>query len=321
MTKNIQLEIRNTLSAEEVNQNYLTSKPDALLEKVEDGMLEALVGGVEMNAKDSAILNEAIEYHLRSGGQRLRARLALSAGKAIGLSDHDSVCVAATVELLHNGSLIHDDLQDGGQFRRGDESVWSKFGKNAAICCGDFYLSTAYAVLAGVSNSDVLPQMLKIMHQRVAQASYGQFADLSITRDQLTLEVYLEVVIAKSGALLSLPLELVLLLGGHEKSMQIAYQSCKNFAVGFQIFDDLRDFSTDSLQGVDGRERLNIISVFEQLNHGLDILSDPIETAKKIAVKHLKRSELSFIQLPSQSGHLLEECTKNIISLVKALHC
>ncbi|CAM3641417.1 polyprenyl synthetase family protein [Polynucleobacter arcticus] len=319
MTQNVQLEICNTFSAEE-DPSYLNSEPDALLEKVEDCMLNALVGGFERNVEGSAVLNEAIEYHLRSGGQRLRARIALSAGKAIGLDDHDVICIAAAVELLHNASLIHDDLQDGDQFRRGHESVWSKFGKNTAICCGDFYLSAAYAVLAEVSKSDVLPQMLKIMHQRVAQASYGQSADLSITRDQLTLEAYLEVVMAKSGALLSLPLEFVLLLGGHDKSMQTAYQACKDFAVGFQIFDDLRDASTDSLQGVNGGERLNIISVFEQLNHGLDISFDPVEAAKEIAVKHLKRSELSLVQLPSQSGQLLEECTKNISGLVKALH-
>lgn len=320
MTQNVQLEIRNTLSAEEVNPSYLISKPDALLEKVEDCMLKALVSGLEVNTEGSAILNEAIEYHLRSGGQRLRARLALSAGKAIGLSERDIIYVAAAVELLHNASLIHDDLQDGDQFRRGHESVWSKFGRNTAISCGDFYLSTAYAVLAEVSKSDVLPKMLKIMHQRVAQASYGQSADLSITRDQLTLEAYLEVVMAKSGALLSLPLEFVLLLGGHGKSMPIAYQACKDFAVGFQIFDDLRDAATDSLQGVDGGERLNIISVFEKLNHGLDISFDPIEAAKEIAIKHLKRSELSLVKLPSKSGQLLEECTRNISGLVKALH-
>jgi geranylgeranyl pyrophosphate synthase len=296
------------------------SQPDALLEKVEDYMREALVGGFDMNVEGSAVLNEAIAYHLSSGGQRLRARLALSAGQAIGLTDHDSICVAAAVELLHNASLIHDDLQDGDQFRRGYESVWSKFGSNAAICCGDFYLSTAYSVLASVSKSEVLPQMLKIMHQRVAQASYGQSADLSITSAQMSLESYLEVVMAKSGALLSLPLEFVLLLGGHNQSLQIAQQACKDFAVGFQILDDLRDSSTDTRQAADGSERLNILSIFAHLNQSLDISCDPVAASKDIAIKHLKRSELSLSQLPSQSGQLLEECTKNISSLVKAIY-
>jgi geranylgeranyl pyrophosphate synthase len=319
VTYNVQLEILSRFSVEEANSNYLISKPDALLEKVENCMAEALAGSSEMNVEGSAVLNEAIEYHLCSGGQRLRSRLALSAGKAIGLSDHDSVYVAAAVELLHNASLIHDDLQDEDQYRRGRESVWSKFGCNTAISCGDFYLSTAYAVLAAVSKLEVLPQMLQVMHQRVAQASYGQSIDLSLTPSQMTLETYLEVVKAKSGALLSLPLELILLLGGHKQSMHIAHQACKDFAVGFQIFDDLRDVSTDSKKATDGRNCLNIISIFEHLNQGLDISFDPVTASKDIAIKHLKRSERSLVQLPSQSGRLLEECIENISSLVVAI--
>lgn len=320
MTQNVQLKSLNSLSAEEAYQSYLISKPDVLLEKVEDCMHEALVGGFEMYEKGSTILNDAIEYHLQSGGQRLRARLALSAGKALGLSDYDIIYIAAAVELLHNASLIHDDLQDGDQFRRGHESVWSKYGANIAICCGDFYLSAAYAALAKANTFNVLPKMLKIMHQRIAQASYGQSADLSITRNQLTVEDYIEVVMAKSGALLSLPLEFILLLGGYDKSMPIAHQACKDFAIGFQIYDDLNDISTDVHQSIDGGERLNIISVLKQVNHGLDIAFDPIAAAKGVAIKHLKKSELSLVQLPSKSGHLLEECIINISSLVKAFH-
>ncbi|OWS72704.1 hypothetical protein CBI30_00050 [Polynucleobacter aenigmaticus] len=320
MTYNVQLEIQSSFLAEEATPSYLISKPDALLEKVEDYMTEALVSGFEMNVDGSAILNEAIEHHLSSGGQRLRACLALSAGQAIGLSENDCICIASAVELLHNASLIHDDLQDGDQFRRGQESVWSKFGGNTAISCGDYYLSTAYAALALISKTDLLPQMIQIMHQRVSQASHGQSADLSTTLDQMTLESYLEIVMAKSGALLSLPLEFVLLLGGHHQSMPIARQACRDFAVGFQIYDDVRDISTDSGQAADGGDRLNIISIFEHLNRGLDISCDPVVISKDIAITHLERSQLCLVQLPAQSGQLLEECTKNISNLVKAIH-
>jgi geranylgeranyl pyrophosphate synthase len=302
-----QLEIQASFSDEEANLSYLTSEPNALLKKVENYMLEMLKCDSNTVIIDSAILNEAIKYHLHSGGQRLRARLALSAGQALGLSDEDSIAIAAAVELIHNASLIHDDLQDGDQFRRSHESVWSKFGSNTAICCGDFYLSTAYACLATISKARVLPKMVQIMHQRIAEASYGQSADLTTTPDQLTLEIYLEVVMAKSGALLSLPLELVLSYAGHDQARSLAHQACKDFAVGFQIFDDLRDLSTDSRALEDGGDRLNIIAICDY------------QAAKEVAIKHLKRSELALVQLPSQAGSLLQECTKNIASLVKAV--
>lgn len=320
MTYTAQLEIQSSLSDDQANPSYLISEPNALLEKVENYMLEALVGDSKLVKADSAVLNEAIEYHLRSGGQRLRARLALSAGHALGLSDEDSITIAASVELIHNASLIHDDLQDGDQFRRSHETVWSKFGNNAAICCGDFYLSTAYACLAGISKTQVLPKMIQIMHQRIAEACYGQSADLTITADKLTLETYLEVVMAKSGALLSLPLELVLLHAGYDPARSLAHQACKDFAVGFQIFDDLRDLATDSRAAEDGGDRLNIIAIFRHQSYGLDIFDDPIWAAKDVAIEHLKKSELSLVQLPSQSGQLLQECTKNISSLVRVIH-
>lgn len=113
---------------------------------------------------------------------------------------------------------------------------------------------------------------------------------------------------AKSGALLSLPLELVLLCAGHDQARSLAHQACKDFAVGFQIFDDLRDLSTDSREFEDGGDRLNIVAILE------------CQAAKDIAIRHLKRSELSLLQLPSQAGSLLEECTRNIASLIKAIH-
>jgi geranylgeranyl pyrophosphate synthase len=125
---------------------------------------------------------------------------------------------------------------------------------------------------------------------------------------------------AKSGALLSLPLELVLLLAGHNQARSLAQQACQDFAVGFQIFDDLRDLATDSRSAEDGGDRLNIIAIFENQSCGLDISADPIAAAKEVAIKHLKRSELSLVQLPSQAGSLLKECTENIASLVRAIH-
>lgn len=320
MTYTAQLEIQSSLSDDGANSSYFISEPNALLEKVEHYMLKALMGDSKLVIAGSAVLNEAVEYHLRSGGQRLRARLALSAGHALGLSDEDSIAIAASVELIHNASLIHDDLQDGDQFRRSYESVWSKFGNNAAICCGDFYLSTAYACLADIGKTQFLPKMIQIMHHRIAEASYGQSADLTITAEQFSLETYLEVVIAKSGALLSLPLELVLLYAGYDQARYLAHQACKDFAVGFQIFDDLRDLVTDSRVAEEGGDRLNIIAIFERQSFGLDVSDDPIRSSKDIAIEYLKKSELSLAQLPSQSGQLLQECTKNISSLVRAIH-
>ncbi len=282
-------------------------------------MLNALKNDTDLHVQDNSVVQEAAQYHLRTGGQRLRARLALQAGQATGLSSEDSICIAAAIELLHNASLIHDDLQDGDQYRRGYESVWSKYGSNVAICCGDLYLSTSYAVIAGISTSHALPRILRTMHQRITQAIYGQCADLTLQTKQVSLETYIQVVMAKSGALLSLPLELVLLLTDQEKSIPLANQACKDFAIGFQIYDDLKDAYEDAQQSPNGHDRLNIVSITESLNKDSEAYIDPHLASKNIALQYLKRAEHALAQLPSGSGQLLEECAQNIGSLVKTL--
>ena len=282
-------------------------------------MLNALQSDSVLHIQDNSVVQEAAQYHLRTGGQRLRARLALQAGQATGLCSEDSICIAAAIELLHNASLIHDDLQDGDQYRRGYESVWSKYGSNVAICCGDLYLSTAYSVIAGINPSRALPRIIQTMHQRITQAIYGQCADLTLQTKHVSLETYIQVVMAKSGALLSLPLELVLLLTDQDQSIPLANQACKDFAIGFQIYDDLKDASEDAQQSPNGHVRLNIVSIIEYLNKDSEAYIDPHIGSKNIAIQYLKRSEHALAQLPSRSGQLLEECAQNICSLVKAL--
>ncbi|SNX27910.1 Geranylgeranyl pyrophosphate synthase [Polynucleobacter meluiroseus] len=322
MTYNAQQQTQYQFEGESNHPNYLVSKPNALLAKVENCMSNAFESDAIMQLDNANIVREAAQYHLSSGGQRLRARLALSAGQAIGLSDQDSVLIASAVELLHNASLIHDDLQDGDQFRRGQESIWSKYGNSIAICCGDLYLSTAYGVISQVSQAALIPQLIQLMHQRIAKAVYGQCADLTINPDQITLATYIEIVKAKSGALLSLPLELVLVLGGQSQGLPLAQAACNDFAVGFQIFDDLRDVTSDSAHTTASQlsDRLNIVSVFEYLNRDLDISCDAIVASKEMAIQHFQSAKEVLSQLPAQSGLLLEECTLNLRSLINELN-
>lgn len=295
--------------------NYLISQPATLLVQVEACMLAALQSAPTLHVTGSNSIEQAALYHLRAGGQRLRARLALDAAQAVGLLDHDSVQLAAAVELLHNASLIHDDLQDGDQLRRGHQSVWHKFGKNLAICCGDFYLSTAYATLSKLSKTATLPQLFQCMHQRVAEAVMGQAADLMMTPDQLGVDNYVAVVMAKSGALLSLPLELVFIFNGQDHFIDLANQACRDFSVGFQIIDDLRDIAADACESgrlSNGADRLNIVSVFADANRGLDRSVDAVPAAKALAIAHLQRAESALVKLPVGSGMLLEECCLNL---------
>ena len=177
--------------------------------------------------------------HLPHGPAAAACRLGMAAG--------DAVAIAAACELRHNASLIHDDLQDRDPTRRGRAAVWKIFGDAVAICTGDLLLSAAYAAIAGFSQSALLPEMLRRVHLRTAAAVRGQCADiLPRSRYLDDVDTYERTVVGKSGASLNLPLELAMIGSGHRHRAAVARALAEQFAVGYQIVDDLEDRVKDA---------------------------------------------------------------------------
>ena len=94
-----------------------------------------------------SLVADAARYHFSAGGSRIRAQLGLAAAAALNLSPQASLACALAPELLHNASLVHDDLQDEDTMRRTRPAVWSRFGKDIAISTGDLLISAAYVAL------------------------------------------------------------------------------------------------------------------------------------------------------------------------------
>jgi geranylgeranyl pyrophosphate synthase len=281
----------------------------ALPAQLEHTMLE-LVGANASHAHPATPSGAALAaaYHLGSGGQRVRGRLALSAGLALGLRTSDALCIAVTAELLHNASLVHDDLQDRDALRHGQAAVWSKFGANVAVCTGDLMVSAAYAGLCEITQLHKLPALLAVVHERVASAIAGQCADLDNTTSAVDdLTAYKRVALAKSGALLSLPLELALLASGHGAWVQHARDAAHAFSVGYQVVDDLADVERDSQSGA-----LNIVFVLPQAGYGATAATQ----ARQFGLGHLDRAIALAQELPRESGALLVELSLKLRQLL-----
>lgn len=278
----------------------------ARLEQTMLKLLGANVSDTHLAMPSGAAL--AAAYHLGSGGQRVRGRLALSAGLALGLSETDALCIAATAELLHNASLVHDDLQDRDALRHGQPAVWVKFGTNVAVCTGDLMLSAAYAALCGVRQLAMIARLLALVHERVANAIAGQCADLS-TAEKSVFDVagYKRIALAKSGALLSLPLELALVASGHGVWTEHALGAAEAFSVGYQVVDDLADVERDSQTGA-----LNIVSVLRHAGFG----DGAYAQAQKMGLEHLDSAMARANELPYESGALLTELSLKLRHLL-----
>jgi geranylgeranyl pyrophosphate synthase len=306
------------LSVDHMRTFVLHENIERLLIEVEVLMFEALRLDTGFSTSGQADARSASAYHLRSGGQRVRARLALFCGLALELPVNDSLCIATCAELLHNASLIHDDIHDRDGFRRDQQAVWSRYGDNLAICSGDYLLSTAYSVLCNISQPLVLSSMLALVHERISVAIDGQCADLRMRVDQADgISHYVKVAKAKSGALLSLPLELALLASGQKDAMSLAKTACENFAVSYQIFDDLQDTKidgeVDSIK-TNKSKNLNIVFILDYVN-SLTKKNNRVTTdvlARDLGLQHLALCETDASQMPRGTGALLLELTAKL---------
>ena len=283
--------------------------------EVERLMADVIGSGDETDDQALSFAKIAAFYHLKSGGQRIRSRLALDSAHCVGLTTRDGVALAATAELLHNASLIHDDLQDRDQVRRGCPTVWAAYGDEIAICAGDLLLSAAYVAIVRVSCADRLPSLATLVHSRIAQAIGGQCAEFSpASIHPFNTAEYLKIAAAKSGALLSLPVELSLLAGGYRGALHATRTTADSFAAGYQIYDDLCDFDMDLARDT-AAPSLNIVLVVQK--NSASSVKDAWEAARKLGLIQLEAAATSSAALPKQSGRLFREMANDLHARLK----
>jgi len=185
----------------------------------------------------------AARYHLSAGGGRVRAQMGLDAAHALGLSQTAALCCATAPELLHNASLVHDDLQDGDTTRRGKPTVWSIYGRDVAISTGDLLISAAYLAIA---NHPRTGAAICAMHDAIAITISGQAwacnAKIPSSQDCAAIATQ------KSGPLLALPIRLALIAAdapGEDAAIRVGH----SLAIAYQTIDDLADRTADLLAG------------------------------------------------------------------------
>ncbi len=303
-----------------------THRPaDDSLAALEKRMLALVRSGEDRDSAASCQAVAAATYHLASGGQRVRGRLALHAGGCLGLPVPDSQALAAASELIHNASLVHDDLHDRDTQRRGQPTVWYRFGDDVAICAGDLLLSASYLALSQFGGVARLPELFSLMHSRVASAVRGQCAELR--KPPLaahSIEDFKSIALAKSGALLSLPTELALLASGHSYAVSQARQAAGSFAIAYQIYDDLLDVEKDAARSAVRHEAGSQSGDSSACNLVLILQAAPTCTnarsaAVKIGVQHLLQAAAASDHLPLRSGGSLSELATQLLEKLRQL--
>lgn len=197
--------------------------------------------------KEPKELYDPIAYILSIGGKRIRPKMCLAAHNLFSNKvDRDILYPAIALDVFHAFTLIHDDIMDKADMRRGQLTIHKKWNDNIAILSGDVMSIQAYEYLA-YAPKEVLPEVLKVFTQTAIEVCEGQQFDMNFEdAPVITMEDYLKMIGLKTAVLIACSAKIGALIGGADKaSAEALYDFGYQLGIAFQITDDYLDVYAD----------------------------------------------------------------------------
>jgi geranylgeranyl diphosphate synthase type II len=229
---------------------------------------------------------DPVRYVLEGGGKRIRPILVILACKAVGGNENDCLNAAVAVEILHNFTLVHDDIMDNDDLRRSRETVHKKWDEATAILAGDGLVALAYHYLLK-TKTDEITEIANIFTTGIIDLCEGQALDKEFEqRLDIDFNHYLLMIEKKTARLLMISSEIGAIIGGgNDKQREILREFSRQLGSAFQIQDDLLDMETTSGKtfGSDIKQKKKTILYVHALNQAdqatkaqlLNILNQP----------------------------------------------
>jgi octaprenyl-diphosphate synthase len=223
----------------QINNSYsaLKSSVDEKLVLVEERIKSQLVSKVDL-------VQTMTNYHLNTGGKRLRALLTLGSAKLCGyLKGGRDINLAACVELIHAATLMHDDVIDNGEIRRGKKTLNSVWGNQSSILIGDYLLSRCFEMMVEDKNLEIL----KLLSSTSAKIAQGEILQLQHKGEiDMLEETYFKIISSKTAELFAAATKVGAILGNKNNKIKEALGFYgKNLGLIFQIADDTLDYNSD----------------------------------------------------------------------------
>ena len=220
---------------------------------VED--VQALVGG-DMQAVDELVrkslqsdvllVSEVAEYIVTSGGKRLRPLIVLLVAKALGYSGKEQISAAAIIEFIHTATLLHDDVVDSSDRRRGRDTANTVFGNQASVLVGDFLYSRAFQMMVEIGRM----RIMHILADATNTIAAGEVMQLmNVHNPDITEDAYLKVIYRKTARLFEAGAQISTVLADrdpHDEAAMICYG--QNLGAAFQLIDDVLDYDASPEQ-------------------------------------------------------------------------
>jgi len=228
----------------------LSEFSNTAIPKIEAEMKDILLSAKQVH---DTSLYDMLTYHLgwsgeavsrQSQGKRIRPLFLLLTTGAAGGDWETSVSAAATIELIHNFSLIHDDIEDNSEERRGRKTLWVRDSMPLALNAGDALFSISFLGLARLEKfhpNQTIVTAYSLIAETCLTLTQGQHMDISFENaDNVTVDQYLEMISGKTGALLAASTELGAILAGVNPKVRQHYKSAGlNLGLAFQVVDDI----------------------------------------------------------------------------------
>ena len=195
---------------------------------------------------DVILINQLSQYIINNGGKRLRPMLALLAARACGYSGQQHIDIAAIIEFIHTATLLHDDVVDESDLRRGKDTANNIWGNQAAVLVGDFLYSRSFEMMVEVGELKVM----QVLAQATNVIAEGEVLQLLNCNDADTTEKrYLDVIYSKTAKLFEAACRLGAIMANRPEQEVVAMANYgMHLGTAFQVVDDILDYSASAAE-------------------------------------------------------------------------
>ncbi|WP_292459422.1 polyprenyl synthetase family protein [Methanothermococcus sp.] len=284
------------------------------MEIFDKDLLSKIEEELKKHVEKEDILYDASKHLLLAGGKRIRPYLATLTYMLKKDNLDEILPPAAAVELIHNYTLIHDDIMDNDDERRGKPTVHVEYGEPIAILAGDLLYAKAFEAISNIEDPKKAHEVLKVLSKSCVEVCEGQAMDMEFEdRDDISLDDYFEMISKKTGALIVAPVEIGAIMAEcTEEEKNALCEYAKRIGMTFQIQDDILDLVGDNkkigkpvgsdikegkktviiihaLKNLPSEKKEKLLKVLgnsnatdEEIKEAIEILSDSIDYAKNI---------------------------------------
>jgi octaprenyl-diphosphate synthase len=189
------------------------------------------------------LIRQIGEYIIGSGGKRLRPMLVLLSAHACGYKGWQQVSLAAIIEFIHTATLLHDDVVDESDMRRGQESAHAVWGNAASVLVGDFLYSRSFQMMVGINSMRIM-EVLSDATNTIAEGEVEQL--LNMHNPEVTSERYFSVIEKKTAKLFEAACQLGAVLAGRNDLEPAMAEFGRQLGIAFQVADDVLDYAADA---------------------------------------------------------------------------